>query len=424
MNKKQVLRTLFALAAIALTSAGCSNQEMLPETTGNSTEETNAIVTFQLGLPGGDEVNYNRVATTQDPTESTFKTLIVYDFKSDATTENTTSPLAGIYKINIKTAATNADTPAVGSGECVPTGDGSKYSVKLSLRAKAGDHHQFVFVANDQCTAYDDVATIGTSTLGELLKSISDKEVSTGSTPNTFLGVSGNTSVDQLTDEDKAKAGLAMTGKSPVLTINSDNKSNIVTEPVYMTRLMARIDVKNYVPASRNFKLKSVKMTNAAPKSYLFENWMGSIWNDQKTFVTLEQNPYYKDGYKTYVSGTSNEAWVASITSNEGREGTWYKKVLYAYEYPTTVSGIATATPQLLVEYTLNGSLYTQTVNMVKTAENTTKRFNITRNHVYTLQIGDTGTPGGEVQFTFQINNWTSHEIDADLNGGSDVANN
>ena len=152
------------------------------------------------------------------------------------------------------------------------------------------------------------------------------------------------------------------------------------------------------------------------------KTWTGRIWNDQKTFVTLEQNPYYKDGYKAYANGTSNEAWVASITSPEGREGTWYKKVLYAYEYPATVVGTDTATPQLLVEYVLNGSLYTQTVNMVKTITGKpTERFNITRNHVYTLQIGDTGTPGGEVQFTFQINNWTSHEIDADLNGGEDV---
>ena len=275
MNKKQVLRTLFALAAIALTSAGCSNQEMLPETTGNSTEETNAIVTFQLGLPGGDEVNYNRAATTQDATESTFKTLIVYDFKSTNTTESVTSTLAGIYKINIKTTATNADTPAVGSGECAPSADGSGYNVKLSLRAKAGDYHQFVFVANDQCTTYDDVAKIGTSTLGELLTSISDKEVSNGSTPNTFLGVSDNTPVDQLTGEELAKAGLAMTGKSLVLTINSDNSQNIVSTPVLMTRLMARIDVKNYIPTSRNFKLKSVKMANAAPKSYLFQNLDG-----------------------------------------------------------------------------------------------------------------------------------------------------
>lgn len=422
MNKKQVLRTLFALTAIALTGAGCSNQEMLPETTGNNTEETNAIVAFQLGLPGGDEVNYNRAATMRDLTESTFKTLTVYDFKSASAAESAASTLAGIYKIKIKTVATNADTPAVGSGECAPTGDGSGYSVKLSLRAKAGDYHQFVFVANDQCTAYDDVATIGTSTLGELLKSISDKEVSNGSTPNTFLGVSGNTPVDQLTGEELAKAGLAMTGKSSVLTISSDNKSNIVTDPVYMTRLMARIDVKNYVPTSRNFKLKSVKMKNAAPKSYLFENWTGSIRNDKKTFVTLEQNPYYKDGYKAYVSGTSNEAWVASITSSEGREGTWNKKVLYAYEYPTAVIGTETATPQLLVEYTLNGSLYTQTVNMVKAVTgNNTERFNITRNHVYTLQIGDTGITGGDLQFTFQINNWTSHEIDADLNGGAEI---
>lgn len=424
MNKKQVLRTLFALTAIALTGAGCSNQEMLPETTGNNTEETNAIVAFQLGLPGGDEVNYNRAATTQDATESTFKTLIVYDFKSASATESANSTLAGIYKIKINTTATNADTPAVGSGECVPTADGSGYSVKLSLRAKAGDFHQFVFVANDQCTAYDDVATIGTSTLGELQKSISDKEVSNGSTPNTFLGVSGNTPVDKLTGEELAKAGLAMTGRSSVMTIDSNNENN-TAGPVDMIRLMARIDVKNYVPASRNFKLKSVKMTNAAPKSYLFENLTGSIWNNEKTFVTLEQNPYYKDGYKAYANGTSNEAWVASITSPEGREGTWYKKVLYAYEYPTAVSGTSTATPQLLVEYTLNGSLYTQTVNMVKTVTGKpTERFNIARNHVYTLQIGDTGTPGGEVEFTFQINNWTSHEIDADLNGGEDVVNN
>ena len=417
MNKKQVLRSMFALSVAATLWAGCSNDEMVLDNKGENNVENPITVAFQLGLPGGDEVDYSRAegdVLADDITEWSFKTLRVYDFKVTGTTEDPAATLVSIYKVQIKTTS-GSETPTVGSGECVPTGDGSKYSVKLSLRAKKGENHQFVFVANDSCSVYDDAIT-SASTLGNLMASTADKVLSNGSSnPNTFMGISGDTPVDKLTADEAKKAGLAMTGKSPVLTI-TDNAAT-VTDPINMVRIMARVDVRDYVPASRNFKLISVKMTNGAPKGYLFANMKGSIWDDQAAYVTLTQNPYYNSGY---AATTGADAWVSSVTSEEGREGTWYKKVLYAYEYPQFIGGNGTPEPSLLVEYTLNGSPYTQTVKLEKTTATGTERFDIARNHVYTLQIGDTGVEGQPLSFTFLVNDWTAHEIDADLNEGTD----
>jgi len=138
MNKKQVLRSMFALSIAATLWAGCSNDEMVLDNKGENNVENPITVAFQLGLPGGDEVDYSRAegdVLADDITEWSFKTLRVYDFKVTGTTEDPAATLVSIYKVQIKTTS-GSDTPTVGSGECVPTGDGSKYSVKLSLRAK------------------------------------------------------------------------------------------------------------------------------------------------------------------------------------------------------------------------------------------------------------------------------------------------
>ena len=88
MNKKQVLRTLFALTATTLLWTGCSNDGILTppdETPKVPIESETATISFNLGMPTGDEVDFakDRAAgeVLQDGTEWTLKTLKVYHFK-------------------------------------------------------------------------------------------------------------------------------------------------------------------------------------------------------------------------------------------------------------------------------------------------------------------------------------------------------
>ncbi len=399
MNKKQVLRSVFALSVAATLWTGCTSDEVLLNPTDATGKDEGATVTFSLGLPMGDEVNYTKgrdVTPLHDESEWSIKKLKVYDFKKEGDAEPT---FVKAYNVEIKT-----DGASLNSGMCVPGATGGKYQVKLSLSAKIGENHVFAFVANDTVPTFDQKIEDGASlTLNDLRVSVANKSMSTGGNTSTFFGNIG---------------GLAMTGVTEAITIaipTGDTQANAVN----MKRIMARIDVKNYISESRNFKLLSVKLKNSAPNGYLFAeksngDKTGEIWNYTNP-VTLEQNPSYTaNGYK--AAGTADyldAKWVESITTDKGVTGTWYKKVLYAYEYLSQRGvGNDTPTPTLIVEYTLNGWSATTEVEM---RDDLNTRFDILRNHVYILQVGDTEAGGQDITFKFIPAEWDFHEINSDL---------
>lgn len=400
MKKKLLLQTMFAFGAATLFMAGCSNEE----TTGTeSGDGTSTSVIFRLGLPGGDEVNYTKAdAPMQDETEWTIKKLKVYDFLAKA--ENDTV-LAGAYELSLVDASANLTT-----GAFAPDAAGAKYNVKLSLPGKVNENHVFAFLANDAVTTFDTGMEVGTTTIDDFRKSIADKQMTAGNNASAFLGNEG---------------GLSMTGLSKPITLKvGENK----TDAIPMIRTMARVDVKNFVSDSRNFELVSVKMKNCAPMGYLFERrsdqtLTSAIWNyETPAPVNLEQNPEFTtNGYKVYgTSGYLSDKLVGEALDN-GRTGTWYKKVLYTYGYLAARDGASTPAPTLVVDYKLNGSSNSIEVPMVKEDAGGTKRFDITRNHLYTLQIGDTQQQGQSLTFTVTVEDWEYHEINADLNGGTNI---
>lgn len=413
MNKQQLMQTMFALCTAALLTTGCSNDLSVTDD-GRGGNETDASVSFSLGLPGGDEVDYTRADANppmQDASEWTVKTLKVYHFSSvEATPTDAQYTLVAAYNVPVKETLASGES---GMGLCVKSAD-AKYQLKLSLRSKVNDSekHVFAFIANDSCAVFDQkvdsantTALKAAITLEQLKKCVADKKV-TGNTADATL----------FTGKPE---GLCMTGEKKLDKLT--NGVNTISD-VSFARIMTRMDVKNFVPESRNFKLLSVRVKYAAPlgapQGYLFAGQETNIWTITEA-MTITQNPVYtKSGYAaTYGTAPADlkDTWVGSATA-DGRTGVWYKKVIYMYEYPKTLNSNPTAAPKAEVTYTLNGSTSTAVVDMKDAA--TGNSFDIKRNHVYTLQIGETSTIGSPVEFIFTDAPWTTHEIDADLNGG------
>lgn len=406
---------MFAFGAAAMLWAGCSNDVALEspdQNTGNPVDGETVTVHFGLGLPSGDEVNYAnaRADVLHDASEWKLETLKVYHFNSsEETPTDEQYKLANTYKIPVK------QTGDAASGLCVKTED-AKYNLTLSLRAKTTGKHTFAIVANDSCSTFDESLVLGTTTLADLKRCVADKQVDNDNKDaSLFIG---------------NPAGLGITGllENQTLTGGSNTLGNVT-----MTRIMARLDVQNFVPESRNFQILSVKVkypTNTgAPKGYLFQHLSAdakaqlvtapggnSIW-DTAEAIEINQNPVYEGKYTTYDAANVDmkDTWVSTCTT-DNRTGVWYKKVLYMYEYPKKIN--FDTTPAVAeVSYTLNGWPSTAEIQMKDANKNP---IDLLRNHVYTLQVGETSSQGGALTFIFVDSPWSIHEVDADLNDGKE----
>lgn len=427
MNKKQLLQTMFAMCTGALLATGCNNEEMTQPNQGSGTDETTSV-TFSLGLPQGDEVGYTRAVVADDASENILKSLKVYHFHADMSGDASGTPtddaytLERIYNVTIKDAsAANGGETTTTAGTCINNGDGT-YSVKLSLRTDKiaeTDKHAFAFVANDSCTTFNTTAEVGTTTLEALHKQLADKKVTGGTaSPALFMG---------------DPAGLCMTGEVKNKTLTSGSNSISTTESkTPLTRIMARLDVKNFVPQDREFHIESVRLLYSnyytAPQGYLFGmTGQTFIWNTTEETMAITQNAKYDTyGYLPVADYAAESAmkdtWAATTKSANGREGIWYKKVLYMYEYPAKLGDGSAINPiQIEVNYTLNGVSAKTTV---KVEDEKQVPYAIERNTVYTLQIGETEAPAGELTFKFVFAPWTVHDIDVDLSEGATVVGN
>ena len=427
MNSKQMMQTMFALCASAILTTGCSNDELISPKGESGSGNGETSVTFSLGLPQGDEVGYTRAADAtiaDDETENTMKSLKVYHFhaKVDAAADEPADnayQLVRIYNVPITTsAATNGESPTT-AGTCINNGNGT-YSVKLSLRTNAiteTDKHAFAFIANDSCSAFDANSMAEGTTLEQLHKQLADKQVTGGTaSADLFMG---------------DPAGLCMTGEVKNKTLTSgSNKLSEDADKTPLTRIMARLDVKNFVPKDRDFKIESVRLLYSefytAPKGYLFDiEGQDYIWNTPEKEMEITQNPVYDTyGYLPYANYSAasgmKDTWVATTVNK--REGVWYKKVLYMYEFPVkNGAGSSTNIPpiQIKVKYTLNGVSATTTLKIVDPL--TSVPYAITRNTVYTLQVGETESQGGGLTFNFVFTPWTAHDVDVDLSEGTEV---
>lgn len=416
MNKKRFMQTLFAACTAAMLATGCTNDEMTAPDggkdggNGNTNAGREASVTFSLGLPQGDKVNYTRATVADDATEWTVKTLKAYHFKAAGSpTGDADYTLVSAYDVLVYDAT---PTDGVTMGRCIKSAD-AQYTLKLSLRDAGNeqDKHAFAFVVNDSCSTFDmrveEALTPDKKaliTLADLKKCTANKVVENNTaTPALFFG---------------DPQGLCMTGITDNVTLKygADNAIGKID----LTRVMARLDVKSFVATGANFKILSVRVTgtNYAPLSAaLFEDGKtNDLWKSDQAITIDQASVYTEKGY--LLPGASDyldASWVEEVTS-DGRTGTWYKKVLYMYERPQALNGLELKVPlQAEVSYTLNGSPATATVGLTDVNG---KTLEIKRNTVYTLQVGQTQSDGGSLVFEFEDTPWNLHEMDVDLNEG------
>ena len=323
----------------ALLMAGCSKDEMPA-----NGKDTETAVTFQLGVPGGNEVEYGR-GIAGDAEENAVHALTIYDFVVNRESRDTL--FAEAYSLEKSVA------------EVLPTGSftnkGGTITARIPLSVRLNREHMFVFVANEGVTGFDTLVQAADSPVEDVKKISIDR---LRKTPSTRLPGNGD-NTDVL-----MKNGAVMT-TDYYLSITEEmiaaGKINI-SSPLYLQRIVARVDVVDRVDASMNFKLVSVGVKGTAAQGYLFER--GS------------------DGGRTasLCTGTVELVQNSGMAADETMRPYTYKKALYLYESD------AVRPPTLVVTYTLNGSRGTQEVEMKDNV--TGQPFDIRRNWVYTLEIG------------------------------------
>lgn len=382
--RNHLLHPLTALIFLTMTSC----QSELPK------EADTHIMVFNLALPSGEEVDYIRNADTaphHDATEWKITTLKVYTFIPNE---------AGIPVFHQKQ---EMEVKESNTGACIQTSE-ARYTASIPVNTTTT---YMAFIANDNCTALDAELKAGVSTPDDLRQSLSDKII-TGQSADHLM---------------KNPDGLCMTGELSALTTGGKplNKGGEVT----LSRIMARLDVKDYMSANYDFRLEKVRVVystgNGAPQGCLFQQWTKDIWNTAGEMEVRQNSIYDTYGYLPYgTPGYPDDSWVGETAAN-GHTGTWYKKVLYFYELPRSRNGEAILPPVLEITYLLNGARGTRRIAMRNRYGNP---IDLERNHVYTLQTGSTETEPGEVKFTFTDQPWQVHVMDINLNTGNDATTN
>lgn len=324
-----------------MVTAACSKDVV----TGGGNSDGTPLVTLHIGTPPSGEVEYTR--GTQDVSEITINTLTVYDFLVREHSDGADTLIAGMQYL-LKEEGTGTPKPG-----CFISSAGGA-TATLSISAEMESKHVFVCVANEGKLHFDSIMQPGVTPIDSLRKLSATRRLKHGESAAKLI-----------------EMGAVMTGMIKPVVITANPAYNI-----QLYRIMARLDVKNNVPAINNFRLINVSAENCAATGFLFGQ------RSDKSF-TAE-----KVDYSALVSQNRNMAVDEELKALA--TGNTCGKVLYLYEHRTDSCGTPTPVPALLVTYTLNGSPKTVRVPMTTSGG---IRFDIKRNRLYTLVVGDDGSP-------------------------------
>lgn len=326
-----------------LTVAACSSGGIGEEGDDGSIKPFD--ITFRIGSPASDEVEYTRA--TQDESETRINSLAVYDF---LVTAGDTLFESVHYLVD---AGNGVTTPK--AGQFVRTDAGAKAC--LSLHAKQNTMHVFAFVANEEKTHFDSIVYKKTLPIDSLRWTASTRKLKNGADCGGLVG----------------SKGAVMTGNTVPLTLPQDLK-NTEKMTVRLYRIVARVDVRNDVADASDLVIENISAGNCAPMGYLFE------WSSAQS-PTAAKRP---KGCAALNSLARNPE-VASGELESLKQGQTCGKVMYLYEYPAG----ETPVPTLVLAYRLNG--VSKTVDVQMLAEDGT-RIDLKRNRKYTLVVGGTAT--------------------------------
>lgn len=358
-------RFFLGLTLAATLLGGCSKETV---ENGGAGDETRIPITFTLSTPGSEGVIYPKSRAIQDAPEYAIKsmTLLVYD-ATDASTPKF------LRKHDLKNDIVLYDN---GNGTYT-------FSIESPI-ADMNAKRKFVFVVNDDAS----VAATETGTTETELH-----------TKTASIEMANNDQADKLADPDQ---GIVMSGTA---TTSDGTASEVITITpgvkcqVKLTRIVARIDLKNNTP---NMKIESAELVSAATKGYLFA---------QKT-VQAPTADRVKIASNSTVDITTAHPVLGPdevFTSLE------FKKVFYTYERPNTTADYAA----VRITYTVNESKGTIEVPFIRTADGLQTPVDIERNHLYTIVLGN-GKPviTNPIEVTIQDEDWNLVEMPEEIGPG------
>lgn len=353
--------------AAAILFGGCSKQV----TDDGDVAPQSVPVTFTLATPGSEGVVYpsSRAPQTrvQDAAEYAIKqmTLLVYD-----ATDPQTPKFLRKHTLN----------------DDITLYDNGNGTYSFSIEAPIADINtarKYVFVVNDDAAV---AATAAESTEADLHAVNASIELAQGST------------ADALAADDK---GIVMTGTakdeggvSDVLTVTAGLKCKVSLE-----RIVARIDLQNNTP---NMTIQSATLVGAATKGYLFAQ--SSLAAPTADRISLGSN-------KGVTITTPN-------ATDDPFQPTTFNKVFYTYERPNTADDYAA----VRVTYKINNSYGTVDVPFKKTSDQSNDPVNITRNHLYTIVLGDGSVvETNPITFSIRVDDWNLVEMPEEIGPGDQL---
>lgn len=348
---KNILRVISGCLFFGI--SGCSNDDI-----GNGGMETEGDipVTFNIGTPASDEVEYTRAAETAS--EKQINTLRVYDFRVTGVGSEKKALISAVHHLRKVEGA-----PEVGefSTDYDSSGGAMTATLRLSLRGTGNTAidppHIFAFVANEEPIHFDSIIRPGVTPIDSLLYCFSTRKLENGDNCDKLAG----------------SRGFVMTALTGEMQITKDMGATTLPQ---LRRIAARIDVAHSVAADRNLKIVSVSAGNCVSRGYLFgTNYAGSATsgkNDYAHVISVKQNTNVQSALENLGQGTC-------------------ENVLYLYEQPDA-QGEKSTSPVLLLTYTLNGSM-----NMMEVPSAKDTKLNLQRNTKYTLVVGTDDTTSTRV---------------------------
>lgn len=367
MKKLNLARLGIAIVSALLLFTACKNNNEPAKENPNKSDVTQ--LTFTISAPQGEAFNF-RDAAIHDQDEWNIKQLIMYTFDGDGTA------LKAIDEINIADLAS--------------TGDGTYTYTKEFDNTQVGNY-RFLFVANDKVAN----AQVGMSLTNfeALLMTQQLTDDGTATSANLLKTIDGKQVIPM--------TGFAKQGTSTIVSIMG------TTSPVkvYLTRVVARIDVSNHVP---NLNITKISLLNT--------------YNQASVSPTTDA-----DGNKTYqapqtakqVNLSQGFATVPNpFKGIAGNEGNVLKKAFYLYEgqQPSTETDKDKVTTLIIEGQLNNGQQVVYHIPFVR-ASNNYIPVAVKRNFIYNVVLGDNNPlePNSKLTFTIEDTPWNSIILNHEL---------
>lgn len=344
------------LPMFALLTSCSSGTELEPDRPGTVTnpELGETPVILNISTPSGGEIVYSRAEDSdygiQLEPEMEIQTLAVYDFPVSVDKDTFAEEILPLAKSHILRPDQSdgvylqPDTYTVSQGTL---------TANMFVDASVYAQHIFVVVANESRDYLESKVKEGETTLNQLLSMESGKVLTEGASSSVLT-----------------QGGMTMTGRSNEITFVSGETANITVD---LERIAARIDVKNDVKETGNFRILEVTARNCSPRGWLFsKNYSGS---DNEQVLSADK------AVSVAMTETADTE-LPVLAGGQSCPGVFY---LHA----RTKNGDADAGSDakeisLEVQYAISGIERTVFVN--RTTDN--NPITIERNHRYTLVVG------------------------------------